>query len=98
MLKEKISEVAVREQEPVSSFMDSFSQYPVEVQEAINRLKSQYQLEDGDIETVVNNLWSEPPDYYEVTQVDVKLTTDLTFIFSGKYVKSRRSLYYSPEV
>jgi len=57
--------VAVREQEPVSSFMDSFSQYPVEVQEAINRLKSQYQLEDGDIETVVNNLWSDPANYYE---------------------------------
>ena len=73
MLKEKISEVAVREQEPVSSFMDSFSQYPVEVQEAINRLKSQYQLEDGDIETVVNNLWSDPANYYEVTKLDRKL-------------------------
>ena len=63
----------MREQEPVSSFMDSFSQYPVEVQEAINRLKSQYQLEDGDIETVVNNLWSDPANYYEVTKLDRKL-------------------------
>ena len=71
-MKEKISEVAVREQEPVSSFMDSFSQYPVEVQEAIERLKSQYDLEDGDIETVVNRLWSDPPHYYEVSQVDIK--------------------------
>ena len=80
-MKEKISEVAVREQEPVSSFMDSFSQYPVEVQEAINRLKSQYHLEDGDIETVVNKLWSDPPHYsYEVNQVDIKLTNNLTLL------------------
>ena len=67
MLKEKISGAVVREEEPVSLLSESFSQYPVEVQEAINRLKSQYDLEDGDIETVVNNLWSDPPHYYEVT-------------------------------
>ena len=79
MLKEKISEVAVREQEPVSSFMDSFSQYPVEVQEAINRLKSQYQLEDGDIETVVNNLWSDPANYYEVTKLSLSITLHYVF-------------------
>ena len=97
-MKEKLSGAVVREPEPASLFSESFSQYPVEVQEAINRLKSQYQLEDGDIETVVNNLWSEPPDYYEVTEGDIKLTTDLTFIFSGKYVKSRRSLYYSTKI
>ena len=70
-LKEKISGSVVREPEPVSFFSESFSQYPAEVQEAINRLKSQYDLEDGDIETVVNKLWSDPPEYYEVTQVDV---------------------------
>ena len=73
--------MAVKEQEPVGSFMDSFSQYPAEVQEAITRLKSQYDLEDGDIETVVNNLWSDPPHYYEVTQVDIRLTTLLTFYY-----------------
>ena len=66
-MKEKISGADVREPEPVSFFSESFSQYPVEVQEAINRLKSQYDLEDGDIETVVNKLWSDPPEYYEVT-------------------------------
>ena len=70
-MKEKISGAVVREPEPVSFFSESFSQYPAEVQEAINRLKSQYDLEDGDIETVVNKLWSDPPEYYEVTQVDV---------------------------
>ena len=85
----------MREQEPVSSFMDSFSQYPVEVQEAINRLKSQYQLEDGDIETVVNNLWSGPPDYYEVTQVDIKLTTDLNLFATcnSKIISSHQCEY-----
>ena len=67
LLKEKNSGAVVREEEPVSFLSESFSQYPVEVQEAINRLKSQYDLEDGDIETVVNNLWSDPPHYYEVT-------------------------------
>merc|ERR1712037_260331 len=59
--KEKISGAVVREPEPVSFLSESFSQYPMEVQEAINRLKSQYDLEDGDIETVVNKLWSDPP-------------------------------------
>ena len=99
MLKEKISGAVVREEEPVSLLSESFSQYPVEVQEAINRLKSQYDLEDGDIETVVNNLWSDPPHYYEVTQLATKLDDDLTwFLFSGKHVKSRRSLYYSPKI
>ena len=73
MLKEKISGAVVREEEPVSFLSESFSQYPVEVQEAINRLKSQYDLEDGDIETVVNNLWSDPANYYEVTKLDRKL-------------------------
>ena len=80
-MKEKISGEVVREQEPVSLFSESFSQYPAEVQEAITRLKSQYDLEDGDIETVVNNLWSDPPHYYEVTQVDIRLTTLLTFYY-----------------
>jgi len=36
-----------------------FSQYPLAVQEAISSLKSQYELEDGELESVIQNLWNE---------------------------------------
>jgi len=36
-----------------------FSQYPLAVQEAISSLKSQYELEDGELESVIRNLWNE---------------------------------------
>ena len=85
-MKEKLSGAVVREPEPASLFSESFSQYPVEVQEAIDRLKSQYDLEDGDIETVVNRLWSDPPHYYEVSQVDIKLTTHLTLLHNFRKI------------
>ena len=38
-----------------------FTQYPAAVQEAISALKSQYQLEEGELEAVVRNLWAEEP-------------------------------------
>ena len=47
---------------------EGFSEYPLAVREAIDQLKSNYDLEDGDIETVVNSLWSEDSGYYEVKQ------------------------------
>ena len=55
-----------REELPASSLSESFSQYPAAVQDAINQLKTQYELDDGDIETVVNSLWTEDAGYYEV--------------------------------
>ena len=38
-----------------------FTQYPAAVQDAISALKSQYQLEEGELEAVVRNLWNEEP-------------------------------------
>lgn len=70
MSKEKVnlSEVSQREEETGPSLSESFSQYPLAVQEAISQLKSQYELEDGDIETVVRNLWAEDTGYRQVRE------------------------------
>ena len=48
---------------PVTSFdiNTDFTAYPAAVQDAIAALKAQYELEDGELETVVRNLWRDDP-------------------------------------
>ena len=39
--------------------------YPSKVQTAISTLRSQYQLEDGELDTVMRDIWREEPQYYQ---------------------------------
>ena len=46
---------------PMMDINTDFDHYPEAVQEAIEALKTQYELEDGELEAVVNKLWEEDP-------------------------------------
>ena len=48
---------------PASSYdiNTDFASYPAAVQDAIAALKAQYELEDGELEAVVRNLWADDP-------------------------------------
>ena len=70
IFQEKLNfpQLTLKEEQTGPSLSESFSQYPLAVQEAISHLKSQYELEDGDIETVVQNLWTEDTGYRQVNR------------------------------
>ena len=48
-----------------SNIREKMKQYPSKVQTAISTLRSQYQLEDGELDTVMRDIWSEEPEYYK---------------------------------
>ena len=48
-----------------SAIREKMKQYPSKVQTAISTLRSQYQLEDEEVDTVMKDIWSQEPEFYQ---------------------------------